>query len=253
MDALTVYLEGIGTWSPQWPDWDTAAALLRDERIGGERTGKPAASVLAPGERRRAPELILLACESAAQACAAARRDAAQLPCVFASAHGDVATVDAICATLASAPLELSPTRFHNSVHNAAVGYWTVATGCRAASTAIAAGEATMAAGLLEAGLQALADQRPVVLIACETSACGPLAEVLRAGEALALALVLNATASERTIARLRLHHDVATADVAEHSASNAMHELLSALALGTTRLHLRSTPNSSLRVEIDA
>ena len=27
----------------------------------------------------------------------------------------------------------MSPTRFHNSVHNAAVGYWTIATGCHAA------------------------------------------------------------------------------------------------------------------------
>ena len=33
---------------------------------------------------------------------------------------------------LAADPRELSPTRFHNSVHNAPAGYWTVAAHCHA-------------------------------------------------------------------------------------------------------------------------
>lgn len=250
MDALTVHLEGIGSWSPQWPDWDHAARVLRGEEAAAP-AGKPAASVLSPGERRRAPELILLACESAAQACASARREAADLPCVFASANGDVATADAICATLASAPQELSPIRFHNSVHNAAAGYWTVATGCRAPSTAISASGGTLAAGLLEAALQALADERPVLLVACEAAAGGPLADVLHARETLGLALVLNATPGERSRARLRLRHEPAAAGDA--AVVPSMRGLLRSLALGEPRLRLWSTPQSSLCVEIDA
>lgn len=251
MEALTVYLEGIGSWSPQWPDWNHAAALLRAGQTATATADRPPASVLSPGERRRAPELILLACESAAQACAAAQRDAAELPCVFASAHGDVSTADAICATLASAPNELSPTRFHNSVHNAAVGYWTVATGCRAASTAIAAGDGTMAAGLLEAAAQALADQRPVLLVACEAWASGPLAKVLQTDATLGLGLVLNATRSERGGLRLRLHHEPQPAPAV--APTQSLHDLLHGLAQGAGSLRLWSTPQASLRVEIDA
>ena len=66
----------------------------------------------------------------------ASGRDPATLPSVFTSAHGDLAVNDYMCATLATQPTAISPTRFHNSVHNAAAGYWTIATGCHAASSA---------------------------------------------------------------------------------------------------------------------
>jgi hypothetical protein len=85
---------------------------------------------------------------------------------VFTSAHGDLAIVDALCRTLAHNPLLLSPMRFHHSVHNAASGYWAI--GCRSheASTAVAAGAHSWAAGLLEALTQTAADERAVLLVA---------------------------------------------------------------------------------------
>ena len=39
---------------------------------------------------------------------------------MFTSTHGDLAITDYMCQTLATAPSEISPTKFHNSVHNAA-------------------------------------------------------------------------------------------------------------------------------------
>jgi hypothetical protein len=68
---------------------------------------------------------------------AASGRNAADVPCVFASAHGDLSINDYMCGTLASDPTVLSPTKFHNSVHNAAVGYWTIGVGCMAASNSV--------------------------------------------------------------------------------------------------------------------
>ena len=56
-------------------------------------------------------------------------------------------------------PHTISPTRFHNSVHNAAAGYWTIGAGCMQATTALSAYDATFAEGLLEA-LAQLADGR---------------------------------------------------------------------------------------------
>lgn len=108
-------------------------------------------------------------------ACAKHALDVSSLASVFASAHGDLPIVDYLCATLATDPMQLSPTRFHHSVHNAAAGYWSIATHDTAPASAIAAGDETFAAGLLEAATQACAEHRPVLLVAFDTPAVGPL------------------------------------------------------------------------------
>lgn len=254
MDALTVHLEGIGWWSPQWPTWAAAARALRGDAASAEAgVARPAAGVLAPGERRRAPDVVLLACEVAEQACAAAARAPAELPCVFVSMHGDVTTTDAVCTTLASAPLEVSPTRFHNSVHNAAAGYWTVATGCRESSTALAAGTGSFATGLLEAALEALAEERPVLLAAYDAGARGPLADVMHADATLGAAFVLNAARGPQALATQRLRHEpVPTAATAAAPSVAVALPLLRALARGeAAALRLPAGAGSTLAVEV--
>ena len=96
-----------------------------------------------------------------------------------------------MCATLASAPTELSPTRFHNSVHNAPVGYWTIATGCHARLHRGRAQRASFGAGLLEAVSQVLAEQRPVLLVCSDIAGSGPLREVTGCSQSFGCALVL--------------------------------------------------------------
>ena len=62
---------------------------------------------------------------------------------------------DYMCATLAATPTLISPTKFHNSVHNAAAGYWTHRPpAATSASTALTAFDASFGAGLLEAASQ---------------------------------------------------------------------------------------------------
>ena len=133
---------------------------------------RPAATVLAPGERRRTPESVLIAVEAAQQACTMARREARELPHVFASAYGDLAINDYLCATLARAPGEVSPTKFHNSVHNAPAGYWAIASDCMRASTSVSAGAASFGAGLLEAAVRVCVESEPVLLVAYDVAAC---------------------------------------------------------------------------------
>jgi hypothetical protein len=127
------------------------------------------------------------------------------LACVFASAHGDAAVMDYICAVLADTPGALSPTRFHNSVHNAAAGYWTIATGDHAASNAVAALDCTFGAGLLEAAAQAVAENQPVLLVASDEPGSGPLAQVLATTRPFACALVLAARPGPNAQACLEL------------------------------------------------
>jgi hypothetical protein len=212
MDALVVHIEGIGWWSPGIADWNSAADFLRgDATPPTDGDARPGAAILPPNERRRAPEPVVLACEVAMQACAMADRAPAELPCVFASVHGDLVITDALCATLAADPLELSPTRFHNSVHNAAAGYWTVAAHCHAASSAVSASHGSFAAGLLEAAIQAHAEQTPVLFAAYDNSVRGPLADVVHGSAPFGVAFVVSPQSSPRAHATLHLRHVVDT------------------------------------------
>ncbi|MFC5436680.1 beta-ketoacyl synthase chain length factor [Rhodanobacter umsongensis] len=207
-----IYVEGVGLWSRQLADFSSLRSLL----AGVAPTpppARPAAATLPPNERRRAPESVLLAVEVAAQAVAMSGRDAATLACVFASSHGDQPITDYMCATLARAPAELSPIRFHNSVHNAPVGYWTIATGCHAPSTAVAAQHASFGAGLLEAVSQVLAEHRAVLLVCSDTGGSGPLDEVTGCRQPFGCALVLAPQAGPSTLARLDLQLTAAGVD----------------------------------------
>ena len=218
--------------------------------------------MLAPAERRRAPDTVALALEVAAASVAATGRAATELPCVFASAHGDLAINDYMCSTLASTPTQLSPTKFHNSVHNAAVGYWTIGTGCMEASNSLTAFEHSFAAGLLEAAVQCAADQRAVLLVGFDIAAVGALGTVTHSDGLLAAALVLAPTRTERTVAAFdwALLPGPASApalrsDAARTLAGNAMadalplFEALAAGGEGTLALPLSGSLSLQLRL----
>ena len=200
----TLYIEGPAFWTPTLPGWDAARAAFRGEGpLADPPAKRPSPQVLAPAERRRAPDTVALALEVAAASMAGSGRNAADVPCVFVSAHGDLSINDYMCSTLATDPTVLSPTRFHNSVHNAAVGYWTIGTGCMAASNSVSAYENSFAAGLLEAAVQCAADQSPVLLVGYDTPTVGALTSVTDSQGLLAVALVIAPERTARTVAAL--------------------------------------------------
>ncbi len=191
MTTLQIQVEGVGVWSSEVADF--AAVQAQQQGLASAApSARPPAAMLPANERRRAPDSVLLAIEVAGQAVAMSGREARELPCVFSSAYGDQLISDYMCATLASAPAELSPTRFHNSVHNAPAGYWTIATGCHAASSAISAGHASFGAGLLEAAALCVAEQRPVLLVCSDIAGSGPVGEMSGSRIAFGCALVLS-------------------------------------------------------------
>lgn len=243
MKTPVLFIEGVAFWAPTLPGWHIARAAFRGEGALAEPPAlRPAPELLAATQRRRAPDTVVLALEVASRAVAQAGLDPARLPSVFVSAHGDLVINDSMCKTLAEAPSLVSPTRFHNSVHNAASGYWTMATGCAQASTALTAFENSFAAGLLEAATQCVADDRPVLLVGYDIEACGALKSVTRSLGLLATALVLAPRRSERSLAALAwsLRPGPATAcalrsEAARSLAHNAMADavpVLEALAL---------------------
>ena len=235
MRTLTVYVDGIGVWTPGIPDWSALQRVLRDGSIAAPdaaanpASAKPAPAILPPTERRRAPEPVLLASEAASQAATMAGRDPATLASVFTSTHGDLAITDAMCATLATDPRELSPTRFHNSVHNAPAGYWTVAAQCNRTATAISAGPASFAAGIVEAATEVAADGDAVLLAAYDIVARGPLAEVAPSGVPFAAAFVLSPTRTAGSFAQLSIY------PLQGAAAPNALTSALAAFATNPT------------------
>jgi Beta-ketoacyl synthase, N-terminal domain len=197
MKENSLYIDGIAFWSPQLPSWDAAReAFVENTLPAGPTHHRPAPAVMAANERRRASDSVLVALEVAAAAVAHSGHDATQLASVFTSAHGDLPITDALCRTLASDPMLLSPMRFHHSVHNAASGYWAIATACHAASTALAAYHHSFGAGLLEAAGQGALNGQPILLVGFDTEACGPLASSNRSRGLLGVALVLSAQRS---------------------------------------------------------
>lgn len=204
MSVMRIHVEGIGLWSPQLGDFDALRGWLAGTPVSAPGA-RPPAVTLPANERRRAPESVLLAVEAAGQAVAMSGRQAGELACVFGSAFGDQAITDYMCETLARAPAELSPTRFHNSVHNAPAGYWTIATDCHASSSAVCAYRDTVGAGLLESAMQVLADRQPVLFVCGDVAGAGALAPMTGSTQAFGCALVLAPEASPRTIATLAL------------------------------------------------
>jgi hypothetical protein len=244
--ALTININGIGVFIEGAPDWPTLERVLRGEERLATDAPAPAARVLSSAERRRAPNSVRLAVDVAHQACAMAGRDPASLPCVFASTHGDVAITDYLCATLAATPGDLSPTQFHNSVLNAPAGYWTIATGCTAASSAISAHHRSLAAGLLEAAVLARSDATPILFACCDVASTGPLAEMTRTRRAFGIALVLAPAAAPCTRLTVRGGSVAPTPEVplalqavAEDNPTSAQSLALLAALAGCSTSHL--------------
>jgi hypothetical protein len=204
MSLPTVFIDGIALWAPSLPGWDVASPALRGEAVPAIATApRPSPELLPAAERRRVPDTVALALEVASQAVAQSGRRPEELLSVFASAHGDLAITDYVCRTLVATPLLLSPTRFHHSVHNAASGYWGIATGCMQASTAVSAFQCSFAAGLLEALTQCAADDSAVLLVGCDIAACGALVSTNDSRGLLALALLIAPQRGARTRAAL--------------------------------------------------
>jgi Beta-ketoacyl synthase, N-terminal domain len=202
--AGTLFIEGIAFWSSRMPGWPVARAILRGEADAPETSSaRPAPPLLAPTERRRAPDTVAVALEVAARACENAGRDPKTLPSVFASTHGDLAISDYMCDTLAKTPALTSPTKFHNSVHNAAAGYWTIGTGCLEPYTAISAYQHTFGQGLLECASQCTSDDSAVLYVAYDIEARGPLATMAPSKGLLGGALVLTPGPTSHGIAQL--------------------------------------------------
>ena len=203
---MRVYVEGIGLCGPGLNGWHNSLPMLAGSKnyLAGP-TDIPPTNLLPANERRRAAQIVKLALAVGAEAFAAAGRNAAATATVFASSGADGHTIHEILSVLASEQRELSPTRFHNSVHNAAAGYWSIATGAQAASTSLCCYDDSFAAGMLEAAVQVEAGRQAVGLIAYDVQYPGPLGTFRPIGAIFAVAFVLAPAPTDAAFACLEV------------------------------------------------
>lgn len=185
-----VDIAGLGAWSPTFADWSSFCTGLQTGEWSSDLVLQP--ELIPPRERRRAPQLVKMAIEVMDQACKMAALSPDDVAVVFSSAMGDMQITDYMCRALAETPKLISPTRFHNSVHNAAPGYWSITTGAFTPATAISAYEYTASMAFLEAAVQAVEEDTPVVLVTQEVAATLPLFDTCPSTQPFSAAFLLT-------------------------------------------------------------
>ena len=220
MSTLSAYVDGVGFLGPGLADWPAAERVLSGEaHWSSAPTTLPPPQCLPSAERRRTGALVKLTLAVGLEASARAGADPASLAAVFTSSGGDGQNCHEICQVLASGDRQLSPTRFHNSVHNAAAGYWGIATGATTAANALCAHDASFAAGLLEALCQVTVERTGVILIAYDASYPEPMHSARPIADACGVALVLRPQAGVASLARLDASISTERADRLEDAA----------------------------------
>jgi hypothetical protein len=261
---IEVFVAGIGVRGPGLEGWMASRPILAGAApFIAASVVLPAPSLLPAAERRRAVPTVKLALAVGTEALQRAGLQAADIATVFSSSGGDGEKIDAILRVLATAEREVSPTRFHNSVHNAPSGYWTIATGSREPSTSLCAHDGSFAVGLLDAAVQAAVDRRPVALIAYDLSYPAPLNTARPISSVFGVSLVLRPASDGDALAslKIRTRHDGGAPTVlgeptleeirAGNPAARSL-PLLAALAgASPTTVRIPSTPRLLLEIAV--
>ena len=257
----SVYVEAIGVVGPGLESWQQATAILagNDEYQAGELPPlKP--TMLKPNERRRTTLTIKLALQAAQDALAS--NSYPDLSTVFVSSDGDMDIVDRICQALCLPDRPVSPTFFHNSVHNAPAGYCSIATGFHAPSTSLSGLNGSFAVGLLDAAVQTTVEQQPVMLVAYDTPWPGALNRFREQRLPFGVALVLSSQRGAQSVAELTLFPgvggdeskmaDARLEQLRAHTPAASSLPLLEAIAQNnTTRLVLPYLVDEQIAVEV--
>ncbi|WP_198372605.1 beta-ketoacyl synthase chain length factor [Roseomonas rosulenta] len=190
--TLSVGIAGIGLLAPGLAGWAQAAPVLAG-RVPHESAPltPPAPTLLPATERRRTGPSVRLALAVAIEAVQDSGLVPEELDTVFASSNGEGQVITSILEALHTPDGAISPTQFHNSVHNAAAGYWGIAVGSSRPSVSLGGHDGVFATGLLHAAAQVVAGGQAVLFVAHDVPLPPPLDALRVTTEPFAMALVL--------------------------------------------------------------
>jgi hypothetical protein len=165
---------------------------------------QPASTRLAPRQARRLSDATRLAIMAAEQIAEAVPHEAAW---VFASSAGEGWALNEILSALSQPEIMVQPLRFQNSVHNAALGQWSILAGATGPATSIAAFDETVGAGFLKAVMQAQLEQTAIGLVLFDAPLPPPLHEKRKIDVPMAAALALTPWPSDDSQCVLEFEH----------------------------------------------
>jgi len=197
-DVSTLFsckIAAFGAWGKGFENWSDLVGLLKNKQFVPEdsvlNSKGPKPEVIPANERRRSPLPVKLAVETSWQATQMANIDPKELTCVFVSGFGDTQLTDYMCKVLATDSKELSPTKFHNSVHNAAAGYWTISTGCEKAANSVAGFQDSVSLTLMEAMIQCQQEAKPILMTFFDAPVSVVLTDIMGAGSAFSFSMII--------------------------------------------------------------
>lgn len=219
--GAAVFIDSIGLAAPGLPNWPASQDILcGTQAYAAVEMPWFAPSFLPPNERRRATRVGRLAFQAGEEAVAGTDIPPEHLAAVFASSGGDTEVMDRLCRALATTERGVSPTDFHNSVHNAPAGYWSIATRSRLPSTSLSAYDSSFAAGLMEAASLCRDEQLPVLLVTYDIRPPAPLVYARPLLGDFSVALLL--TPAQRLQSRASLQLSLANTRAAESRVPDA-------------------------------
>ena len=228
---LAAWIEGIGFLAPGLPNWPVARAVLRGEQpFTAAASVLPAPTILPPAESRRASRIVILTLAVGLEAATQAEAVTGTLATVFSSSGADGYNCHTLCEQLATDDRQISPTRFHNSVHNAAAGYWGIATKSMAPCQVLCAYDASFGAGLLDALAQVVVDRQPTLLIAYDSEYPEPLHSKRDIPDCGGAALLLMPEKTTRSLAHITVTRTERPADVLADSGMESLRQEIPAL-----------------------
>ena len=193
--TIRVFPRGVSVFGPGLAGWAASVPVLAGLRDWSDtETPPPPPLILPPNERRRAGLPVRLAMAVAEEAVRMSGLPPAAPRGVFASSNGDGVVLDALLRAMTTPGGQVSPTQFHNSVHNAVAANWTIGVGSNRPATSIGLHDDTFAAGLLKAAAETAREREPVLFCAYDAP-LPPILAVKRPTDfSFALALVLTPT-----------------------------------------------------------
>lgn len=202
MNGAPIWLHGLSLIAPGLPDWARAAAVLRGEQAWTHAPSVlPPAEALPAAERRRASRVVRTALALGLNALGG--HDPSEVATVFTASGADGHNCHALCEQLAGEDRAVSPTRFHNSVHNAASGYWGIATRSMAPSQVLCAFDASFGAGWIDALGQLRCEGGDLLLLAYDGEYPEPLYGCRPVPDAAGLGLWLGSEPREHSLGTL--------------------------------------------------
>lgn len=212
---MRLFVESVAILAPGLTGWAAARPVLAG-KVPYEPAplAPPVADLLPAVERRRTGSMVKMALAVGHAALASADRSVDSVATVFTSSGGDGDVINDICITLAGLDRQVSPTRFHNSVHNAPSGYWGIATHSHHPSTSLCGFDWSFAIGLIEAAAQVQIDRPEVLLIAYDTPYPLPLAALRPLVHPFGTALLVTHDRGSRALAELEIAMDTSAKKV---------------------------------------